>query len=357
MTEMNNKFLMLFVLAGMLFSCDDDITDKSFITNVTPFNITGPTTVITDESAEVVTITFELDENQILDTEVRVIFDADNSTATMDEDIHFSEELVFIPAFQRSGSFEVEILNDFTPEDVETARFLILPVGPETGFLWSIEDAFPIDLKITNVEGCDLEVILGWDAIYDVVVEVTGTAAYGGPFDLITDEDIVDGPQQLNGCAFADFDFLTVDNEFAFFYGGFSPQTANCPESIVYPADGVITNGTADADTFFIFSNLYINWGDSEFTSDPEPLPVIAQFTKQGVLADTWTQSPAFAYQTNTPGDFGSFANIRPILEIRKDGCTWSIFEDATQVFTARQREALREINNGTRELKWYENR
>lgn len=350
---MKNLFLGVALLFIVLHSCDsDDFTGYSSLIATNPV-ISAPLSVIAEEG-----VTFRLNialsEPQIADMFVDFRIDEVLSTATLDDDYSLiTSSPIRIPAHSTFFTIEFETFLDFAPEGMESIAFIINEERQANGPVNS--ETLTAYIDDTNNGGCDLEVLLGWDALYDVVVEVTGTAAYGGPFDLITGADIVDGAQQLNGCAFADFDFLTVDDEFVFFYGSFSPQTANCPEVVVYPAEGIITNGTATTDTFFIFSELYLNWGDSEFTSDPEPLPVIAQFTKQNTVIETWTQDDANAYQTNTPGDFGSFANIQPILEIRKNGCTWTILEGTSIVFTARQREALREINNGTRQLKWYE--
>jgi len=346
---------MLFVLAGLLFSCDEDVVDKSFITNVTPFNVTGPSLVMADETSEVVTITFTLDENQILDTEVRVVLDRDGSTAVEGEDFAFTDEVISIPAFGRSGSFDVEIFRDYDVEGSETARFVVMPVGPEDEVLWSIENDFAIELVISNEEGGDLRIAYDWGAVYDVVVEVTGTAAYGGPFDLITGADIVDGPQSLGGCSFADIDMLVINDEFTTIYGA-SARTSACPETVFLPEEGDITNGaTPTTDSFYVLPEMYLNWGDSEFSSTPEAFLLTAYIAKRGTAVGVHVQDETIAFPTDFPGDFGSFAGLGAMHYIVRDNGVWTVYEDftGTVVFNARAMNALEEIRNGTRVLHY----
>ncbi len=350
MKVIKNYIALVLSLGLFLTSCNqDDLTGLSTFVATVP-TINTPALVMATEG-DIVTLEIQLSEAQVVDVDYDFSVDA-SSTATEGEDFVINTESpVRVPAHNTSFTIEVEILSDFPPEGTET---VVLNLARDTVPNRPLGTA-QATINIDDLPGTDLEIILGWDAAYDVTVAVTGTAEYGGPFDLATGADIVDGSQTLTGCQFADFDFIIVNDEFDTFYGTLSAQTSACPEVMAFPGEGVITNGTETSDTFFIFSDLYLNWGSSEFSSAPFLLNVNAQFTKQNTLIGTWTQSDDNAYPSNTPGGLGSQDTWQPILLVGRLDGVWTIWEGADVVFTARQQQAMQELQYGPRIAKWYE--
>ena len=137
---MNNRIILFLTIMVFSFSsCGPDV-DVSSITNVDPFTIevTAPTTIITVNEGDGVTVTIEfaLSEEQIINTVVGVSL-TDESTADLD-DITLSATEVEIDAFARMGSVDVAITPDILPDaPIETA-FVRLGDVPLDVAPWSV---------------------------------------------------------------------------------------------------------------------------------------------------------------------------------------------------------------------------
>lgn len=351
---MKKSVIAIILSLFVAYSCNpDDFTGLSSLVASDP-GIVTPAAVFATEGSSA-TLKVMVTAPQIVDMDIDFEVDAAASTAVEGLDFTVDTESPIRVAAHR-GFFEIEftIIDDFPADDGET---IVVNLGPSASenFAGSTETG---TINIADGPmGNDIEMRLGWDGTYDVEVAVSGTAEYGGPFDLITGEDIVDGAQQLAGCAFADFDFYVVDDEFASFYT--SAASSDCPEVMAFPAEGIITNGTATTDTFFIFSDLYLNWGSSEFANAAFPLVVDAVFHKKNTLTGTWTQDALFAYPSDLEGGLGTQANWVPMIMVIRDEGTWTIFEGANEIFNARFEEMgeLQQATLGSPLLpKSYEN-
>ncbi len=199
------KWLMLFTITGLVFSCDDE--DYTGDSDLSP---TDPTISIAFDPAEstlsfleqdsTITFTVTLSTTQIVDVAVYVTMV--DGTATPGEDFTFTDRLV-IPAHRTSASGEIKISTDELTEGTET---FTIQVGDERTANASITPQ-TISFELMNESSDALVATLSWstDAESVLGVALSPTAAVDMRFLIVdaADNTLIDA---IDGAAFESYE-------------------------------------------------------------------------------------------------------------------------------------------------------
>ena len=164
--------LILLAFITCIYACEEEI-DKSVITNVplSVDNSNGGDLIMTDESAEVITVTINLSPGQYIPANFTVVVDEVNSTAVNGEDFIFEPQTFHVEPFVGNATFDVEIINDNEPEGTESIIFLIEPTGEPFGVAPAT-----IEVQIANGTSQNFEMRNSWDGNYSFeYADIVGT--------------------------------------------------------------------------------------------------------------------------------------------------------------------------------------
>lgn len=315
---MKNRVLAFLIVAvGFLASCDNEITDKSFITNVAPFTITNaPTLIMTNEAdAEVITVSFDLSEEQIIETVVGVTID-EASTATEGMDFTLSTNEVDIDAFARTGSVDVTIIPDVLPDADPESIFLRLGGVASDVTPWSVSNEVVVEIQIFNdtTGAWMLNLITDWDQGRGIGVPSINGGDPSPVYGICLNSVDLD-PYARN----ADNSFFTYSDD----YGA-------CPEQF-----SNLQNWPDDYYFFEVenFSNVFGNFPDA--IGD---LCIKSTFVRPGVSFLEVDQRPSTCYLATDLGyfDAGGSYEVRPLLNMEKSGGVFTVYDpvDDTELGT-----------------------
>ncbi len=214
MTFKIKNVLLLIFCATIIFSCKDDDTEPSTITEVEKFTFTTlPEAITVPEEAATFPLDFTFDEKQIIDVHVVVSVD-EESTATEDADFHLSSHAVDVAAVVGEGGLSITVDEDFLPEPTETV--ILTFAGDEPFGLPETQTTL-----VMNIE----------NKIYPPAIQ------------LNWDNSFLFSGNTFNTCGNTDMDLLIFDdmgNEVS----GFAGATGACPELVF--ADDITADGTYD---------------------------------------------------------------------------------------------------------------
>lgn len=290
-------FLFIAVLAAGFASCENDFdgVDTSTITN-TPLTLASVDPGATfGETERTVTVNFMFDENQIVDTDVRISIDPAATTATAGEDFIFSETIVSIPAYVREGSFTYTILSDFEAEGNETIGFII--EGVQDPFGATNELAYNATIR---------------DSIYNTLVMT---------FDF--DIDFTFDGSPFHTCQFMDMDFYLLDTD-GNDLGDYQAATGACPETFVF--DPSYEDGT------YVFGSNLWDQGQLDSLDIGTDYITTVTATKGGVFTETFT-APGVWTTTDLDQANDGNAEFRGVATVVKSGNTYTVsLPDGTEI-------------------------
>lgn len=283
------KFLMLFALSAIIFSCDENeqtgfsVTSPSSPSLAIDLDFTNPT-LIEDDSEYTYTVT--LSETQVVDVKLHVV----QIGGTANSDDYEMTDLISIPAGYTSASGSIKILADDLIEDTETLQ---IQVGTETTSNAALTPV-TTEFTILNYTDGDLVVDLAWDMSIvtdDAGEEISATdfadlrllvsstpdnagdiaQADGGSFEtLVLDASTADGTYYIvadfyaaNETIFRDLDLTMEINQ------------AGTINGMTYEYAAALNNSTQCSAAYFVLAEL-VKTGDSyTITSIGESQPLL----------------------------------------------------------------------------------
>ncbi|MFK5957939.1 MAG: hypothetical protein QM495_03600 [Lutibacter sp.] len=276
------KFLSLFVLSAVLFSCiDDDQTGESQLTPSSPtlsvnLGFTNPT-LVEDDTEYTYTVT--LSETQIVDVKLHVT--QIGGTASADD--YEMTTSITIPAGYTSASGSIKILNDELIEDTETLQIQIGDNRVANAAFTAVTTEFTI---LNYTEG-DLVIDMDW-ALTAIATDDSG--------------------EEISATDFADMRLLLTD--------------APTNQAILDGADGgsfetYVLSGNAPDGDYYLVADFYDANADIVRTLD-----INLEFNQAGVI-----NGDAHAFPSAITNDFICGANFFVLTKVTKAGTTYT-FED-----------------------------
>ncbi len=285
-----NKNIFNYLVIGLVVivfsTCSKDDTTRSVITKV-PFNIESVDPSVTlPEQSRVVTVNFQLDADQIVNTAVQVAVDPLKSTATPGEDFVFETTIVEIPNYVRKGSFQYEILEDLDAEGDENITFVLSGVQEPFGAYNTKE----YNVVIKDSMYSTLNLTFDWD----------------GTFEYLGDTYPI--------CGNVDMDVYVLDDQ-GNDLGIYDAATGACPEVM-------IVDESWDDGTYYLATNMYENGLDSLFLNVPYPITVTA--VKGGVFKESFVPEDIW---TSEDEDFVNDGNggFKELMILEKSGTTYTV--------------------------------
>ena len=272
-----------------LSACTKDETEVSTVNGVPMTIETIDEDITVVESEQLITVNFTLSQDQIIDTRVAITIDAAKTTATEHVDFDLLTSEVRIDAYNRTGSFDVQLYSDFLAEGNETVAFIVgsgnTPFGPT--------NTKEFEINVTDfVDNNSLALTFDWEGIglYD-----------GVGYSLCENVDL-------------DVYVLDTDGNDLGIYDG---ATAACPEVIVI-------DETWDDGTYVFASNMWDN-GFAGLMSNND-FPITTSIDKPGVYNFKYV-SPDFWTSEDLDQANDGNASFKALITVIKTGNSYKVYE------------------------------
>ncbi|MEN8193807.1 MAG: hypothetical protein ABFS12_13375 [Bacteroidota bacterium] len=244
----------------------DDYPTATFVVSETNIN---------EEGGELITVDITFDK--MIDRGVSFNLEQVGGTAVIHEDYEIHDAIV--QPYSNSAQMVIEILEDATPEDVETLELQVVRPSLASAYLISPNSQLPlISINIENYVSNSLDVSCDWDKGIEIGGSTYGTCAN-------VDFDIYVSPA----------DGFDINDPWASFNGDWQAATGDCPETFTidpanYP-DG----------EYIMWSDLWSN-GFAGYGTDTL-VPITATFLRAGVFSQDIVQDDSQALHSDSPGD------------------------------------------------------
>ena len=262
-----NLFALALVIGGtFVTSCnEDDATGDSVLevnsgvtgSVVTDFNSSAALTV---NEVDEETFTYMVSISEAHPVDIHLTVSQISGSATPDEDFTF-DSVVVIPAYATTASGSISILNDLTPESLESFTLQIGGVNTSNATIPVKTVTFNIVNELSN----DLELAFNFNKPFSIA---------GSSYTLC-------------GIGY-DMDFYVFDADFND-TGIYDAATSSCTESLTL-SSGILPDGV-----YTIYYDIYDDGGISGVYHDPFDIPVTVDYLRGGGISEgTFTQEDSF---------------------------------------------------------------
>ncbi len=329
-----NLFALALVIGGtFVTSCNEDDATGNSVLEVNS-GVTGSVVTDFDSSAALTvnevdeeTFTYMVSISEAQPVDIHLTVSQISGSATPDEDFTF-DSVVVIPAYATTASGSISILNDLTPESLESFTLQIGGVNTSNATIPVKTVTFNIVNELSN------------ELKLDFHFNRTFSGSNGFSSSLCEIESIFSAEPY-------DVDFIVYDS-MGNDLGVLDAQTANCEESLTMNINDY-ADGIYDI-TAYLYTNADLDLAELAFPLVDVPefmIPITVDYLRSGSFSGLYTQEVANQFTSNSPVDSESYLMSIEVYTDAIDGVRkFRVLNSAGNISAEGRARAARTFNH-----------